>query len=153
MGVLRRSLVPFERFALHTPARQRYYDRSVVLLRYVGRRTGDIHERAVAVARDGSRLVAVSHRRSKGWWRDFRPSGPAVVVLDDVELAVIGRMVDGMQEPRELADALRPYLRWFPRSVRELGVRVTTPAWADLEPFAPRLVAVVFDLRGQPTAR
>lgn len=151
MGVLRRALAPFDRLAMHTPARQRYNHRSVVLVRYVGRHTGDIHERAVAVAREGSRLVAVSHRRPRGWWRDFQPSGPAVVVLDDVELGVVGRMVDGLQEPRELADALRTYLRWFPRAARELGVRVATPAWADLEPFAPRFIAVVFDVRGEST--
>jgi hypothetical protein len=153
MGVLRRALAPLDRLALHTPARQRYKDRSVVLLRYVGRRTGDIHERAVAVARDRSRLVAVSHRRAKGWWRDFQPMGPAVVVLDDVELGVTGRMIDGADQPHELAEALRAYLRWFPRAGRELGVRVATPAWADLEPFAPRFIAVVFDLDGRPTTR
>ena len=66
MGVLRRALAPFDRLAMHTPARQRYQDRSIVLLRYVGRRTGEIHERATAVARDGSRLVAVSDREIEG---------------------------------------------------------------------------------------
>jgi hypothetical protein len=76
-----------------------------------------------------------------------------VVVLDDVELGVTGRMVDGAQQPHELAEALRTYLRWFPRAARELGVRVTTPAWADLEPFAPRFVAVVFDLQEDQTDR
>ena len=77
-----------------------------------------------------------------------------MVVLDDLELAVTGHMVDGTTHPWELAEALRTYLRWFPHMSRELGVRVTTtPAWADLEPFAPRFIAVVFEMQTDTARR
>ncbi len=152
MGVLRRARAPFERIMLHSPARRRSYDRSVVLLRYRGRHTGAFHERAVKVARDESTLVAVSPRRAKDWWHDFRPSGPAVVVLDDVQLGVVGRMVDGIERPHEAAQALRTYLDWFPRAARELGVDRAHDS-DDLEPLAAGFVAVVFDLRSEPPSR
>jgi hypothetical protein len=152
MGVLRRARAPFERIMLHSPARRRSYDRSVVLLRYRGRDTGAFHERAVPLARDESRLIAVSPRRAKDWWRDFRPSGPAVVVLDDVQLGVVGRTVDGIERPLELAQVLRTYLDWFPRAARELGVHRAHES-DDLEGLAAGFVAVVFDLRSEAASR
>lgn len=152
MGVLRRARAPFERIMLHSPARRRSYDRSVVLLRYRGRYTGAFHERAVPLARDDSRLIAVSPRRAKDWWHDFRPSGPAVVVLDDVQLGVVGRAIDGNERPRELAPVLRAYLDWFPRAGRELGIGPARES-DDLEPLAVGFVAVVFDLRSEPASR
>lgn len=161
MRVMRRAWEPVGRWMLHTPARQRYHDRSVVLVRYVGRRTGTVHERALAVAREGAHLVVVgsrdgrrsgrperADRTSKAWWRDFQPSGPATVLVEDLRIGVVGRAVDGADQPAEVAAALRTYLRWFPRTARSFGVRVANPKLTELEAVAAGLVAVRFDLRG-----
>jgi hypothetical protein len=157
MGVLRRARAPLHRLVLHTPARQRAYDRSVVLLRYLGRYTGSYHERAIAVARRGSHLRAVSPRRANGartakeWWRNFQPSGPGVLILPDVQLGVVGRVVDGAERPRELAQVLGAYLESLPREARPLGIETATAPDA-LEEAAPRFVGLVFDLRSRSTS-
>lgn len=169
MRGVRRAWAPAGRWMLHTPVRRRYRDGSVVLVRYVGRRTGTLHERALAVAREGGHLVVVGPREpswggradrgSKGdrggraWWREFEPSGPATVLVEDLQIGVVGRAFDGAEQPAEVAAALRTYLRWFPKAAKSFGVRPGTSRLADLERRAPDLVAVRFDLRGPPVER
>lgn len=157
MGLVRRARAPFERLLLHTPARRRAQTRSMVLLRWIGRHSGDMHERAVTLARDDSRLVAVARRkgrespRAKDWWQDFRPEGPASLLLDDLRVGVIGRAVDGLEAPADLAPLLRVFAARAPEAGRDIGLREGA-SLSELEADAAAFVAVVFE-RPRPTDR
>lgn len=158
MGVLRRARAPFERLLLHTPARRRAQSRSVVLLRWIGRHSGDPHERAVTLARDDGRLLTVVRRRhrdaprARDWWQDFRPEGPGALLLDDLRVTVVGRAFDGREEPDEVAQVLRAFAARAPEPARALGLAADAPVDA-LVAEAGGFVALVFERPPVPGSR
>ncbi len=94
---------------------------SLVLLEYAGRRTGTRYRIPVmgAATDDGSVVVLAVAPARKQWWRTFRPSGPATLVVRRQRRAVEGRVVT---DPVVRRPALRAYLRRFPRASGPLSL-------------------------------
>lgn len=96
---------------------------SLVLLEYAGRKTGTRYRIPVMGAEtDGGSVVvlAVAPAR-KQWWRAFRPSGRATLVVRREPRAVEGRLVSDAAARRT---ALRAYLGRFPRAAGPLSLPV-----------------------------
>lgn len=94
---------------------------SLVLLEYAGRRTGTRYRIPVMGARadDGSVVVLAVAPARKQWWRTFRPSGRATLVVRRQRRAFEGRV---LSDPAVRRPALRAYLRRFPRASGPLSL-------------------------------
>lgn len=94
---------------------------SLVLLEYAGRRTGTRYRIPVMGAEtDGGSIVALAVAPArKQWWRSFRPSGRATLVVRREPRAVEGRL---LTDPVARRTALRAYLLRFPRAAGPLSL-------------------------------
>ncbi len=113
---------PIVRAILGSPAHA-LLSRSLVLLEYTGPRTGTRYRIPVmGVATDDGRVVvlAVAPAR-KQWWRTFRPSRRATLVVRREQRAVEGRL---LTDPEVRRTALRAYLGRFPRASGPLSLPV-----------------------------
>lgn len=114
------------RLLLRTPGLQRLLGRSLALVTFTGRRTGNRYSIPVSYRRtDGE--VTVLTRRSRSWWRNFETPRPIEVRLagtnvrgragavvgediglDDLRASLAGRPVDARAFGVELDDGGRP---------------------------------------------
>ncbi|SFR32253.1 nitroreductase/quinone reductase family protein [Halogeometricum limi] len=107
--LLRRLL----RSPLHWPA-----SRSLVLVSYVGPRSGRRYTFPVVYARVDERLVVVTPGRESRWWRNFRRPRACSVWFRGEERPATGTVVSG-DERKQLLGA---YGDEHPRFGRRLGV-------------------------------
>ena len=138
---------PAVRALLRSPA-HRLLSGSLAVLEYEGRSTGMRHAIPVVYADDGTRVVALAaHPERKQWWRTFRQSAPATLVVRGERRAVQGRLLAGA----ERRAALRSYLAARPRTAGPLRARgAPTDGAHDAVPAA----VVAFEpLRTEPPAR
>ena len=126
----------------------RHLGRHLAVLRYRGRRTGQLHELVVQYTLDGQRVwIRPGRPERKAWWRNL--CDPTQVELWLAGDHVQGRAValTGSDHPREVADGLRVYLDAFPHAGKGLGLRSgKAAADADLVHIAPAAVMVRVDL-------
>jgi hypothetical protein len=96
---------------------------STDLIRYRGRRSGQVITTPTQYARDGANvviLVAASDR--KRWWRNFRPDEqPLEMLLEGRWVPMSARAVVGADEPEVATRLLDLYIARFPRAIRALG--------------------------------
>ncbi|MBQ0988312.1 nitroreductase family deazaflavin-dependent oxidoreductase [Streptomyces sp. F63] len=98
--------------------------RSLLLLTYLGRRTGRARTLPVMYARSGGDLyVLVGRADHKTWWRNLRPAAPVRLLLAGRTTDATAEVLDSAAAPGETAAALRAYRRRHPR-VRLSGERV-----------------------------
>lgn len=125
---------PVVRLVARSPA-HRLLGRSLVVLRYTGRRTGRPHELPVMSAEAGEDLVVVSGQHdTKTWWRNFTTTPQAVTVRRHGRLE---RRSARRLSPSDAgyAEAVGAYRRQFPR-VR-LDAATPVLVLADGTPVAP----------------
>ncbi|MDQ3855308.1 MAG: nitroreductase family deazaflavin-dependent oxidoreductase [Chloroflexota bacterium] len=132
---------PLVRVLLRSPL-GKWLGRSLLLLTYTGRRSGQRYTIPVGYVRNGDTLVVMSPR-TRVWWRNLRSGAPVSVRLAGRELRGRGTLSDS---PEATIDGLLTVLRAAPRYQRALGVRLSTggkPADpAALEVLAQRYVVV-----------
>jgi hypothetical protein len=140
---LLRPANPLVRLVLRSRA-HRLLDRNLMLLTYVGR-AGRTYTIPVMYARaDGGGVVALAVApETKRWWRAFRSGGRATLLIAGVSSGATGRLLDG----EEACDALRLYLRRFPRAARSLGVQ-GAPTPVELDAAGKRVALVRFEVAG-----
>jgi deazaflavin-dependent oxidoreductase (nitroreductase family) len=111
---------PVVRAVLGSPAHA-LLSGSLVLLEYVGRRSGTRYRIPVMGAEtdDGGIVVLAVAPARKQWWRTFRPSARATLVVRREPRDVEGRL---LTEPLARRTALRAYLGRFPRAAKALGL-------------------------------
>jgi hypothetical protein len=91
----------------------------LALLEYQGRRTGNRYAIPVVYSESSGRVVALAaNPERKQWWRTFRVTAPATLVVRGERRALEGRLLDG----EERRAALRSYFERNPRAARALGV-------------------------------
>ncbi len=113
---------------------------SLLVLEYRGRRSGRTFRIPVMYARHGEEIVVIAVApETKQWWRTFRTAAPARLSVAGRTLEVEGRRLLGV----EARDAVRAYLRRFPRARGALGVDAGD-ASADLDVGAARAAVIAF---------
>lgn len=138
---------PVLRRVLRTPLGRRL-GRSLAVLRYTGRRTGQPHELVCQYARDGDTAwILVGDAGSKTWWRNLR-GGAAV----DAWLAGDCRrgraeVVEGTAQPVAAAAGLTAYLAAVPAAARAVGLSGDRSA-DDVAAAGRNAVLVRLDLTG-----
>ena len=106
----------------------------LVVLEYEGRTTHRRYAIPVGYVEHGGRVVALAARpERKRWWRTFRESARATLLVQGERRAVAGRVLEGA----ERRDALRAYLARNRRARKALGVsNAITDAELDAAPAA-----------------
>lgn len=70
-------------FRINAPAVGRLIGRGLVVIRYVGRRSGKTFETPVGYRRSGGDLIiAVTAPDAKNWWRNFLGEGGPITLLN-----------------------------------------------------------------------
>lgn len=89
----------------------------LVLVSYVGARSGHRYTFPVLYGRHGDALVAVTPRRESCWWRQFREPRPCTVWLRGTARSATGEVVEDATRERLLA----AYRAAHPLAARFLG--------------------------------
>jgi deazaflavin-dependent oxidoreductase (nitroreductase family) len=99
----RRVANPLLRVVLSSPL-HRPLSRTLLVLSYIGRRSGRRRATPVQYARFGDDLALVAARAShKSWWRNFRDSGPVTITLRGRRQRGIAEVLRGDERSAGLA--------------------------------------------------
>ncbi|EFW92440.1 hypothetical protein ZOD2009_09033 [Haladaptatus paucihalophilus DX253] len=119
----------------------------LMLLSYVGRRSGTRYTTPVAYDRREDTLVATTLRHHSNWWKNFREEHPATVWLRGTRRKTTGLATT---DTREIAEFVRSALvRYGIERARWLGLKIEgdeLPTVKELEAVAPELVVVRFSV-------
>jgi deazaflavin-dependent oxidoreductase (nitroreductase family) len=128
----------------------RWLGRSLLLMRYHGRRTGRPHEVVVQYARSGPTVwVLVGQADRKTWWRNLQASAEVDLWLAGKRFRARAVAVLGAEQPAEAQRGLTAYLARRPRVARFVGVGSSADAGA-LSGAASGVVLVRADLMPDP---
>jgi len=107
----RRVANPLLRFVLSSPL-HRPLSRSLLVLSYIGRRSGRRRATPVQYAHFGDDLALVAARAShKSWWRNFRDPAPVVITLRGRRDRAVAEVLRGDQRNAGLSAFLTRYPR------------------------------------------
>jgi len=126
---------------LRSPA-HRILSGSLVLIRYVGNRSGTEHTLPVQYADTHHGLVVVVGRpETKTWWRNFTEMGQATVLVRGTWTPMTAHALRGVDDPEAVAPLLRAYAPRHPKVVKRidgdsLAERVTNSVVVWLRPPA-----------------
>ena len=135
---------PFVKLLVRSPLHT-LVDKSVVLITYTGRKTGETHFVPVNYVRDGKKLKVIS-RRNRNWWRNMRGGAAVRVTLDGKEHS---GWVELFEQSREVAEGLRGMCKTHPLLARLINVKLDenkVPCEKDLLQAAKNLVALEIKL-------
>ena len=120
--------------------------RHLLVLRYVGVRTGRPHELVTQYARDGGTVwILVGQADRKVWWHNLRTSADVELWLAGKHVRARAVAVEGGASPDEAAAGLTVYLRALPRAAPAVGMTGAPDATA-VRQAAGRAVLVRADL-------
>ena len=95
--------------------------RSMVLVRYVGNRSGREHTLPVQYADTHHGLVVVVGKpETKTWWRNFTEMGQARVLLKGTWTPMTAHALRGADDPEAVTPLLRSYAQRHPKIVRAI---------------------------------
>jgi hypothetical protein len=124
--------------------------RSLLVIRYHGRRTGRPHELVVQYARSGPTVwVLVGRADRKNWWHNLRSPAEVDLWMAGERFRARAVAVVGAQQPAEARRGLTAYLAGRPAAARSVGVRSTDGAGA-IDRAAAGAVLVRADLHPEP---
>ena len=105
MSVRNRVVNPLVRALLRSPA-HRVMSRGVLLLTYIGRRSGRRYTLPVQYARaDQSLILWPAHHDRKRWWRNLQPPAPVQLRLAGHELHGTAQVL--IDNKAQIADAIK----------------------------------------------
>jgi deazaflavin-dependent oxidoreductase (nitroreductase family) len=126
----------------------RWLGRSLLLVRYHGRRTGRPHEVVVQYARSGPTVwVYVGRAERKTWWHNLQAPAEVDVWLAGERFRARAVAVVGADQPAEARRGLVAYLAQRPAAARAMGLR---SADDDVGRAATRVVLLRADLHPEP---
>jgi deazaflavin-dependent oxidoreductase (nitroreductase family) len=95
--------------------------RSMVLVRYVGNRSGQEHTLPVQYADTHHGLVVVVGKpETKTWWRNFTEMGQARVLRKGTWTPMTAHALRGADDPEAVTPLLRSYAQRHPKVVRSI---------------------------------
>ena len=130
----------FMSWLLHSPF-HRLISGSILLITYIGRRSGKQYSAPLNYVRGGNTLWVTSVR-DRRWWRNFREEWPIKVLLQRVEVEGIGLAIT---EPEQLSQAFSEFFHLSPTSARFFKVDLEddgTPNQEDLDRIVAERVLV-----------
>ena len=93
----------------------------MVLIRYLGTRSGTEHTLPVQYADAHNGLVVVvGQPNTKTWWRNFTTMGQAKVLLAGTWVPMTAHALLGSEDPEAVTPLLRSYAARFPKIVKSL---------------------------------
>ena len=93
----------------------------MVLIRYLGTRSGTEHTLPVQYADAHHGLVVVvGQPDTKTWWRNFTTMGQAKVLLAGTWVPMTAHALLGSEDPEAVTPLLRSYAARFPKIVKSL---------------------------------
>jgi deazaflavin-dependent oxidoreductase (nitroreductase family) len=102
---------PLLRFVLSSPL-HRPLSRSLLVLSYIGRRSGRRRATPVQYAPFGDDLVLVAARASqKSWWRNFRDPAPVMITLRGRRAQAVAEVLRGDERDAGLSAFVTRYPR------------------------------------------
>ena len=94
---------------------------SMVLIRYLGIRSGDEHTVPVQYADTHHGLVVVvGEPETKTWWRNFTEMGQAKVLLKGEWTPMTAHALSGANDPDAVTPLLRSYAQRYPKIVKRI---------------------------------
>jgi hypothetical protein len=114
---------------------------SILLITYIGRRSGKEYSTPLNYIRDDNNLWVTSVR-TRTWWRNFREEWPIRVIVQGMEIQGRG---EAIVEQDALSDALKEFFRLSPSSARFFKVKLDedgAPDPGDLERIVAERVLV-----------
>jgi deazaflavin-dependent oxidoreductase (nitroreductase family) len=94
----------------------RWLGRSLAVVRYTGRRTGEPHELVCQYVRDGDRVwILVGEAEHKTWWRNLRTPEAVELWLAGRHVTATAVAVVGQEDPEEGGRGLAVYSTRMPR--------------------------------------
>jgi len=94
---------------------------SMVLIRYLGIRSGDEHTLPVQYADTHHGLVVVvGEPETKTWWRNFTEMGQATVLLKGEWTPMTAHALRGANDPDAVTPLLRSYAQRYPKIVKRI---------------------------------
>jgi F420H(2)-dependent quinone reductase len=91
--------------------------RRLAVMRYRGRRSGQMHEVVVQYARDGDHVVIVpGNADRKQWWRNMREALPVELWLAGSHVSGMATAISSRDGPAEVAHAMAAYRAVFRRA-------------------------------------
>jgi hypothetical protein len=114
---------------------------SILLITYIGRRSGKEYSTPLNYIRDDNNLWVTSVR-TRTWWRNFREEWPIRVIVQGMEIQGRG---EAIVEQDALSDAFKEFFRLSPSSARFFKVKVDkdgVPDQGDLERIVAERVLV-----------
>ena len=94
---------------------------SMVLIRYLGIRSGDEHTLPVQYADTHHGLVVVvGEPETKTWWRNFTEMGQATVLLKGEWTPMTAHALSGANDPDAVTPLLRSYAQRYPKIVKRI---------------------------------
>ena len=121
--------------------------RTLAVIRYRGRRTGQPREVVVQYARDGDEVwVVPGHAEAKRWWRNFESPRHVEVWLGGAHSAAVASVLRAADDSAEVDRGLAVYLAQLPRARKALGITEDGSAPTPTPPVVVRL-----DLHATPT--
>ena len=100
---------------LKSPA-HRILSKSILLIRYVGNRSGEEHTLPVQYADTHHGLVVVVGKpETKTWWRNFTEMGQAKVLLEGTWTPMTAHALRGADDPDAVTPLLRAYAQRHPK--------------------------------------
>jgi len=96
--------------------------RSMVLIRYVGVRSGEEHTLPVQYADTTLHglVVFVGKPETKRWWRNFTQMGQVRVLLKGTWTPMTAHALRGADDPEAVTPLLRSYAQRYPKVVRSI---------------------------------
>ena len=114
---------------------------SILLITYIGRRSGKEYSAPLNYVRDGNKLWVTSVR-TRTWWRNFREEWPIRVLLQGNEIEGWGVAI---AEQDALSEAFLDFFRLSPSSAKFFKVKLDedgVPDQGDLERIVSERVIV-----------
>lgn len=94
---------------------------SMVLIRYIGNRSGDERTLPVQYADTHHGLVVVvGTPETKTWWRNFTEMGQAHVLLKGTWTPMTAHALRGADDPEAVTPLLRSYAQRYPKIVKRI---------------------------------
>ena len=130
---------------LHIPILHRVISNQILLISFIGRKSGKHYTIPVGYIRDGQ-TVRILTKWFRGWWRNFQVAAPVELLIEGKHyLGTAKALTDEASNIATLTNVIKKY----PYYADFYGIRLTAPNQADMDDVrhvAPKVVVLQIEL-------